>query len=115
MKIVSIPDQVAYAQPDWTNYDMDAERAREEGHQETLKEWLRGNGWAGPRTGQVLQEPHADGHARYMYADGAKPVLVHLPYGDAWHSPNVEHLPRKEVLKRIDRQGGIAALFSKAA
>jgi hypothetical protein len=115
MKIVSIPDEIAYAQPDWSTYDPSAEREREAAHQETLKTWLQQNGWAGPRTGQELMEPHADGYARYMYGDGARAVLVHLPYGDGWDSPNVEHLPKKEVLKRIDRQISIAELFSKAA
>jgi len=115
MKIVTMPDEVAYAEPDYRNYDSAAEQAREDAHRETLKSWLLANGWPGERTGQTLQEPHADGYACYMYADGPRPVLVHLPYGDAWDSPNVGFLPKKEVLKRLDRQAGIAALFAKAA
>jgi prepilin-type processing-associated H-X9-DG protein len=115
MKVVNPPDEVAYAEPDYANYDSAAEQAREKAHQDSLKAWLSANGWPGERTGQILREPHADGYANYMYADGPKPVLVHLPYGDAWDSPNVAHLPKKEVLARLDRQVAMAALFSKAA
>ena len=115
MKTVSPPDEVAYAAPDYTNYDSAAEEARENAHREALKAWLATNGWPGVRTGEVLREPHADGYASYMYADGPKPMLVHLPYGDAWHSRNVGHLPKKEVLTRLDAQAAMAALFSRKA
>ena len=115
MKVVSMPAEVPFAEPDYSNYDSVKEEARETEHLEQLKTWLKANGWPGERTGQELQEPHADGYARYMYGDGPKPVLVHLPYGDAWHSPNVGFLPKKEVLKRLDRRAGLAALFGRAA
>ena len=115
MKVVSMPPEVPFAEPDYSNYDSVKEQARETEHLEQLKTWLKANGWPGERTGQELQEPHADGYARYMYGDGPKPVLVHLPSGDAWHSPNVGFLPKKEVLKRLDRRAGLAALFGRAA
>lgn len=115
MKIVALPKQMAYPEPDYRNYDSAAESAREAKHVEDLKSWIRENGWAGERTGEILREPHADGYANYMYADGSKPVLVHLPYGDGWNSPNVAHLPKKEVLARLDRQKALTKLFSRAA
>lgn len=111
MKVFTLPDQVKYDQPNYADYDAAAERDREERHKGQLKDWLLANGWPGDRTGQILREPHADGYACYMYADGPKAALIHLPYGDAWDSPNVEHLPKKEVLKRLDRGAGLAKLF----
>lgn len=117
MKVYSCPDQVTFAQPDYSKYDADAERQREERHSADLKEWLQANGWPGERTGEILQEPHADGYACYMYGDapGNKACLIHLPYGDAWQSPNVPHLPKKEILSRLDRGKRMKALFGGRA
>ena len=113
VKIYSCPDEVAFADPDYANYDTNVELARQETHSAELKAWLLANGWAGPRTGQILQEPHADGYALYMYGDaeGRKACLIHLPYGDKWNSPNVEHLPKKEILARMDRTAALKSMF----
>lgn len=113
MKVYSCPNEIAFADPDYANYDHDAETAREAAHQETVKAWLMANGYAGPRTGEVLREAMGDGYALYMYGDGPKPCLIHLPYGDAYLSPNVPHLPKKEILRRLDGQAKLATLFSK--
>ena len=110
MKVYSTP--VPFAGPDYSNYDSKAEQSREAEHQGCVAAWLRNNGYVGPRTGEILREPMADGYAAYMYGDAPKnPCLIHLPYGDAWHSPNVQHLPKKGVLLRLDRQKSLAALF----
>lgn len=112
MKVYSTP--VPFPEPDYANYDTDKELAREAEHQEAIKAWLVASGYDGPRTGQILREPWADGSANYMYADhGRRPFLIHLPYGDAWQSPNVQHLPKAEVLKRLDRGVAMAKLFSR--
>ncbi len=112
MKVYSTP--VPFVDPDYTNYDSDAEQRREAEHQDCVAAWLRANGWPGPRTGQLLHEPMGDGYATHMYGDaaGAKACLIHLPYGDAWQSGNVQHLPKKEVLLRLDRGLRLKALFS---
>jgi hypothetical protein len=111
MKVYSTP--VPFPEPNYANYDTDKELAREDAHQAELKAWLVANGATGPRTGQILREPWADGSANYMYADRPKgSYLVLLPYGDAWQSPNVAHLPKAEVLKRLDRGVAMAKLFS---
>jgi hypothetical protein len=117
MKVYAVPDAVAYNAPDYRNYNHAAEIVRENAHKEELKTWLKTNGWAGPRTGDIYQEPVADGYAQYMYADapGAKAMLVHLPYGDAYNSQNVRHIPKTEILKRIDSQKGLTRLFVPAA
>jgi hypothetical protein len=108
---------VAFAEPDYSNYDSNAEQERQKRHSEELKEWLKANGWPGERTGEILDEPHADGYASYMYGDapGNKACLIHLPYGDAWHSQNVPHLPKKEILARLDRAKKRSALFGSKA
>ena len=91
---------------DWQKHEAD--------HQEQVKAWLQANGYSGPRTGEVLSFGVGDGCASYMYADapGAKACLIHLPYGDAYQYPDVRYLPKKEVLRRLDSQKRVAALFS---
>lgn len=88
--------------------------AREQEHSEKLKAYLRSIGYTGPDTGKEFREPMADGYARYMFADaGPKSALIYLPYGDAWHSMNVQYLPKNEVLRRIKAREELAALFAK--
>jgi hypothetical protein len=64
-------------------------------------------------TGEILREPIADGYALYMVMDaGREWGLIHLSYGDAYHSQNVEFLPKVEVKKRVLAQKKIAKMFS---
>ncbi len=101
-------------EPDYRNYDWREESKKEKAHQEMEAAELRRQGFTGPNTGRILQIPVADGHAIYMYADnGAKSILIHLPYGDGYQSRDVEFLPRKEVLARIEQRERITALFNK--
>ncbi len=105
MKVCAPPDEVPWSEPDYANYDPAKEARREEEHRIALKEWLIKAGYDGKYTGEILSEPMADGYANYMMADkGRSSFLVHLPYGDAWDSRNVEFLPRAEVIKRIERK-----------
>ncbi len=118
MKVYSCPDEVQFPEPDFTSYDLAKEQAREQAHSEALKAWLIEQGYTGPYTGEILLEPHADGYAQYMMADGRSSCLIHLPYGDAWNSPNVTHLPKKEVIARIKRsraQPKLAPLTGQSA
>lgn len=106
MQIYSLPEELEATLPEltmnWKEY-----AAAEKAHAETVKAWLIENGYTGTKTGHELWLPVADGRACYMFADargtgsGQKSFLVHLPYGDAWHSRDVEFLPQKEVLKRL--------------
>ena len=114
MKVYGIPKEVAYPEPDYANYDFDRERRREDAHRKTLKKWLKDNGYKGKRTGEIARFPMADGYACYMLADGRRSALIHLPYGDAWHYRDVEFLPKKEVLRRIDADKALAKIFSDA-
>lgn len=105
------PDDCPAPKVDFDNYDVqrcDDDRAA---HSLALKEWLIGNGFTGPNTGRILRIPMADGYAKYMYADRANPHLVHLPYGDGWHHPDVKFLPPKEVIRRMDESDRLDAVF----
>jgi hypothetical protein len=53
MQVYSVPDPIAFAEPDYKNYDTNTELAREEAHKVDLKAWLQTNGWDGPLTGQI--------------------------------------------------------------
>jgi hypothetical protein len=112
MKIYAVPDDIPVPEPDYKNYDPAKEEAAEAEHRARIKGWLHGLGYRGPLTGELLREGVADGCAEYMYADGPKACLIHLPYGDGYHSQNVQHLPKTEVVRRIKAQKKLDALFS---
>ena len=112
MKIFSLPSELPTPEVDYRNYNADAEMAAQQKHQEQLKNWLIEHGYNKPLTGEILREPHGDGHALYMVADaGRQWGLMHLPYGDAYHSRNVEFLPKAEVKRRIERSKTRVNLF----
>lgn len=116
MKVYSCPPEIPAPQPDYTNYDHAKETAAEEAHSAALKEWLITNGWSGKYTGEIYSEGVADGAALYMLGDnGAKSILIHLPYGDGYQSLNVQHVPRKVIIERIEAGKRLAALFGKRA
>lgn len=103
MKVYSLPKELPY-EVDYTNYDFKVVEQKEKDHQESLKNWLIESGMSGPNTGRIYSTPRADGYANYMFADGgATCFLIHLPYGDGWHDPDVQYIPKKEILKRMDQ------------
>jgi hypothetical protein len=113
MKVYKCPTEVPPPTPDYTNFDLEKELAEEKEHQTKLKAWLIKNGYTGKNTGKIVSFGVADGHAQYMLAEGKKSLLIHLPYGDAWQYRDVEFLPKKEILKRIQAEENLAALFTK--
>lgn len=114
MKVYNLPVEVPFPDPDYQNYDWDAEQRREAEHRAALSAWLRANGWTGKNTGRTVRFGVADGYALYMLAEGPgrKSCLIHLPYGDAYQYRDVEFLPKAEILRRLDQQDTIAKLFS---
>jgi len=115
MKVYSLPEELEATLPpmmrDWREWE-----AAEEAHKQTVKEWLIANGYDGPNTGREYHEPAADGYARYMYADRkGKPCLIHLPYGDGWNARNIEFIPAREIIKRMDQQDRVNAMFADKA
>jgi hypothetical protein len=115
MKVYSCPAEVPPPTVDYRNYNAADVQAAEDKHQDDLKNWLISKGYKGPNTGKIVYFPVADGHAHYMFADGSKSFLIHLPYGDGYQYRDVDFLPKKEILKRIKGIEELAALFRSAA
>lgn len=113
MKVYACPTEVPAPVLNITNFDYAKHEAAEKAHMLKLIEHLKKMGYTGKRTGGILRMPFADGCATYMMAEGRTSILIHLPYGDGWNSPDVEFLPKREVIKRMDREASIAQLFSK--
>jgi hypothetical protein len=119
MKIYSLPEELeaTIPEPDYINQTFEEWGKDEELHRESIREWLQEQGYTGKNSGKIFQEPVADGYAQYMMVEGpvgsgVRSFLLHLPYGDGYHEPNVEFLPKKEVLKRIKCREKVAELFS---
>ena len=51
----------------------------------------------------------ADGNVAHGRGGG----LIHLPYGDGYQCPNVQHLPKRVILERIAAEKSFQALFAK--
>jgi hypothetical protein len=74
----------------------------EKRHVRSLKKYFTDQGYTGKHTGKIYSAPVADGAAQYLVlhagrSTGLKTSLLHLPYGDAWHCRDVQHLPQKVV------------------
>ena len=115
VKIYSLPAEAPAPVVDYMNFDLAKVQKDEENHKEALKNHLIEAGFKGKNTGKILSIPIADGHAQYMFAEGRgrDDGLIHLPYGDAWQSRDVQFLPRKEVILRLKQQEGMRAMFSR--
>lgn len=101
MKIFGLPHACPAPEYDYS-IGWEENEKREEKHKEELKRYLISNGYTGKNTGKVYSSQIADGYARYMIAEASnKFVLIHLPYGDAYSDPDVQYLPKAEILKRI--------------
>lgn len=113
MKIYGILEEVPTPDFDYINFDAKKIEAQENQHKEDLKKYLIECGYDKPLTGEILEMPVADGAALYMVMDGGRQWgLVHLEYCDAYHSRDVEFLPKSEVKKRIESQKKIKSMFS---
>lgn len=116
MNMYEMPSQIPAPVVDYSNFNLQKMQEDEAKHQEALKQYLIELGYNKPLTGEILKEPIADGYALYMVVDaGREWGLMHLPYGDAYHSQNVEFLPKTEVKRRIQAQKNMKKMFSKAS
>lgn len=105
MKVYACPKECPAPEPDYKNYDFAKEQKRQEEHTAKLRAWLIQQGYSGKYTGEIYQAPRGDGYALYMIGDGGRKFcLIHLPYGDAWDDPDVQYLPKAEIIKRIERR-----------
>ncbi len=114
MKIYSLPDSLPAPVVDYRNYDREAVQAAEDAHIAALKAYLIDMGYTGKHTGDIYSAPIADGFALYMVADAARGAgLIHLPYGDGYQCPNVQHLPKRAIFDRIKSDKNMVSIFAK--
>lgn len=113
MKVYALPESLPVPAFDFN--DIGGWQKREEAHRESVRQWLKANGYTGKNSGRILRLPFADGYAEYMMAEGSQSFLFHLPYGDGYDSREVNFLPKKEVLARIEQQEKLDALFKRKA
>jgi uncharacterized protein with ACT and thioredoxin-like domain len=113
MKVYGLPEEIKY-QPDYSKFDYEAERQREETAKAELKAWLQKEGYTGPLTGEIASFGQGDGYANYMFADaGRRSCLIHLPFGDAWQLPYIERLTKADIVKKIQQQKNMKAIFGR--
>lgn len=103
MRIYDVPEEVPF-ECDYSVGTWKEMEKQHHQHAQRLEAWLRANGYNGARTGQVYRAGVADGYAQYMVAEGRRTILIHLPYGDAYHDQNVQYIPKKELFRRIDAE-----------
>ena len=73
-------------EPDYKNYDGDADRAAIENGRKNLAKQLRAKN-GGELVGEIISFPYADGCAQYI-VEREKPLrLIHLADHDAWDIP----------------------------
>lgn len=99
MKVYALPKGLEAPEPDYKNYDREKEFAAEDAHRARVRAWLKANGYTGKNSGRIYREGVADGHAEYMFAEGSKSFLFHLPYGDGYQSRTVGGMTKASVLK----------------
>lgn len=112
MKIFGLPETLPAPVVDFSNYDREAVQAAEDAHIAALKAYMIDMGYTGKHTGDIYSVPIADGYALYMLADGRGGGLVHLPYGDGYQCPNVQHLSKKVILARIKANKSMVSIFA---
>lgn len=119
MRVYDVPAAVRWIETDYRNYDAQREQAREAQHMADLKAHLIEYGHRGKYTGKIVRFGVADGYALYMLADGrgryGNSFLIHLPYGDAYHYRGIEHFPKREIVREIERYEALQAIFSQTS
>lgn len=106
------PEELPFAEPDYANYDSDAEQAREDEYVKKLAEWVRAR-YKGNLVGEIIRTPYADGYAQYMIMKHSPFSLIHLPLGDAWSAGAIweRGVTLKDARKMVERLAGLRKLF----
>lgn len=113
MKVFGAPEGITLT-PDYSNYNREAEREKEEKYKADIKDWLLKNGFSGPLTGEIASFGVADGYAQYMFGDaGRSSILIHLNIGDGYSFPYIERLAKSDIVAAIERGKNMRAIFGK--
>jgi len=112
-QIFNAPSEVKQPEMDFTNFDHKKYTADCNQYYADLKTYLKSQGYNGKNMGETIRFPHADSYAEYMVASMRPLMLIHIPLGDAWHSPDVDLMTAKRVQQKIDGQKRLNELFSK--
>lgn len=111
MKVYAAPEGITL-ETDYSNYNPENERKKEDQYKADIKSLLVSEGYTGPLTGEIATFPVADGYAMYMYADaGRKSCLIHLAIGDAWNYQFIERLTKADIVQSINRNKNLKKLF----
>lgn len=97
-------------------FDMDANNQVNEKFIQKVKDWLIGNGYTGPLSGEIVRYGQGDGYAEYMVGQGGgKTFLIHLPIGDAWQIPeaHMRGLRVADIREQVASQKRMDALFGR--
>ena len=113
MKVYAAPSHIKLV-PDYSNYNRAAEQQKEDAYKDSIKQWLLDNGYTGKLTGGVASFGVADGYAQYMVGDkGRSGILIHLDIGDAYQFPYVERLTKADIIKSLERDKALKAIFGR--
>ncbi len=104
MKVYAAPEHIQTpAWPSPFNHDQYSKNC--DAYRAEIRKWLSENGYTGEYSGEVIQFGVADGYAQYMLADGGRrSFLIHLDEVDGYQYRDVEFLPKREIIKRIEQQ-----------
>lgn len=114
MKVYCSPEHIKLEEPNYRNYDREAEEKKEEAYKAAIKAWMLEEGYNGPHTGGIARFGVGDGYAQYMLADkGRGSFMIHLAIGDAWKFPFIERLTKADIVKNIEQQNAMTRLFAR--
>lgn len=120
MKVFTVPNEVPVPTVDYRNFDLDKVQKDEEDHKEAVKKYFTDLGYTGKNTGRIYRESVADGQAVYMVVEAPRGTnakhkffLIHLPYGDGYHSRTVGYMNKKGILDLIEADERLQAFFKK--
>lgn len=113
MKVYYGVDGIKWVGPDYSNYNREDERKREDEYVGLVTASMQEQGYTAEGEAAF---PVADGNARYlMFSKGRSSLLIHLPFGDAYDYPYIERLTKADVLQSINRMKGLKALFGRSS
>ena len=80
---------------------------------ESLRTWLKQNGYNYPNTGEIIRLPVDEGYAVYMIATMRPLTLIHLSLGNRQFSEEAFKLTQKEVKEMLDSEKATKEFFEE--